>query len=59
LKGGTVEIYKKLSVQPWWELNELGDISCIAIGDVCNQEKNSVLVFTWSGLCYILDIFPR
>ena len=59
LKDGTILIYKGKSATPFWELNNVGTISCLTIGDVCNQKKNSILVFSCSGQCSIFDILTR
>nr|CAB3257097.1 integrin-alpha FG-GAP repeat-containing protein 2 [Phallusia mammillata] len=52
---GTLSVYKGDSLQPWQTLNDLGDISCICIGDILNTGKPMVTIITVGGNCTVID----
>lgn len=43
----------------WQVFKELGFISCVAVGDILNQNLNSLVVVTTEGWCYVYNNAPR
>jgi Integrin-alpha FG-GAP repeat-containing protein 2 len=53
----TLTICRKLL--PWWSADNLGTISCIAVGDVRNSGFNSLVVIAAEGQCHIFDVWAE
>lgn len=43
----------------WQCFKDLGFISCVAVGDILNQNFNSLIVVTTEGWCYIYNNATR
>jgi hypothetical protein len=53
---GELWIFKGRSKYPWKRSASLGSITCLTIGDVRNNGKNSLVAIASEGLCYFFDI---
>ncbi|CAL1547112.1 unnamed protein product [Lymnaea stagnalis] len=53
---GYVAIFKGESPKPWKKTNISGMLTCLAVGEVHLQKKNSLVCMTAEGWCYIYDI---
>ncbi|XP_067654862.1 KICSTOR complex protein ITFG2-like [Haliotis asinina] len=56
---GDLSVFKGSSVTPWRKTSDLGMITCIGLGDICNKGKNNLVCLTAEGWCYIFDIRPE
>ncbi|KAK7486416.1 hypothetical protein BaRGS_00022340 [Batillaria attramentaria] len=53
---GDLSIFKGNSTQPQKKASNLGMITCVRIGDICNLNKNLLVCLTAEGCCYIFDV---
>ncbi|KAI0209357.1 KICSTOR complex protein ITFG2 [Lamellibrachia satsuma] len=45
--------------QPLWKASDLGMITCLEIGNVCNHSMNYVVALNGEGWCYIFAVKPQ
>ncbi|XP_017774191.1 PREDICTED: integrin-alpha FG-GAP repeat-containing protein 2-like [Nicrophorus vespilloides] len=50
---GEVVIFK--GKEKWQTINNLGFVCCLAVGDIFNQNRNSLVIITGDGWCHIYD----
>ncbi|CAG8476067.1 6253_t:CDS:10 [Funneliformis mosseae] len=57
---GELAVFKGISVcgEPYMICNGLGTITCLAIGDIKNSGKNSIVCVNAEGQCHIFDVEP-
>ncbi|CAI2181779.1 19126_t:CDS:10 [Funneliformis geosporum] len=57
---GELAVFKGISVcgEPYMICNGLGTITCLAIGDIKNSGKNSIVCVNAEGQCHIFDVAP-
>jgi len=48
-------VFKGRLLKPWQVISDLGDISCIAVGDVFNKSCNVIMVFAVDGCCSVIE----
>jgi hypothetical protein len=52
---GELMIFKGDQKKPWRVCSGLGSITCMAVGDVRNVHKSSLVVIASEGTCYVFD----
>lgn len=53
---GTLAVFKGRGHKPWKRCSNLGMISCVGIGDLCNTGKNKLYCLTAEGWFYVFDV---
>ncbi|CAE1251378.1 ITFG2 [Acanthosepion pharaonis] len=53
---GTLSVFKGKEFSPWKKCSDLGMITCVKVGDICNSGKNFLVCLTAKGWCYIFDV---
>ncbi|XP_063412681.1 KICSTOR complex protein ITFG2-like [Mytilus trossulus] len=53
---GDLHIFRGTFSSPWRKCSDLGMLTCIGIGDVCNKGKNTLLALTAEGWCYLFEV---
>ncbi|CAC5398146.1 ITFG2 [Mytilus coruscus] len=53
---GDLHIFRGTYSSPWRKCSDLGMLTCIGIGDVCNKGKNTLLALTAEGWCYLFEV---
>lgn len=53
---GDLAVFKGENTNPVWVASDLGLITSVIVGDLTNLARNSLLVITSCGFCYIFDL---
>ena len=54
--SGELYIFKGKHTKPWMVSSGLGMITCIGVSDILNTGRNSVIVLSSEGWCYIFNL---
>eukprot|EP01124_Arcella_intermedia_P024740 TRINITY_DN4243_c0_g1_i2.p1 TRINITY_DN4243_c0_g1~~TRINITY_DN4243_c0_g1_i2.p1 ORF type:complete len:359 (-),score=60.86 TRINITY_DN4243_c0_g1_i2:460-1536(-) len=54
--SGELAIFKGSKENPWKYCDHLGTINCIVVGNLRNEKKNSLVVLTGEGYCFLFDV---
>lgn len=52
---GDMAIFKGKTTKAWREYHQLGMITCILVGDICNINENVVFSITSEGWCHLMS----
>ncbi|XP_038078141.1 KICSTOR complex protein ITFG2-like isoform X2 [Patiria miniata] len=55
---GELSVFKGNNTQPWATCSNLGMITCLGVGDICNSGKNCLVTISGEGLCSIFYRVP-
>lgn len=55
---GDLFIHKGRETRPWRKASDLGMITCLDIGDVCNHGINFLVVSSLEGWCHVFAVKP-
>ncbi|XP_064634763.1 KICSTOR complex protein ITFG2-like [Lineus longissimus] len=53
---GQMRVFKLTDSRPWGYCSDLGMITCIGVGDICNLGRNFIVCLTAEGKCHIFDL---
>ncbi|XP_067931995.1 KICSTOR complex protein ITFG2-like [Watersipora subatra] len=57
--SGHLLVYKGSEPKAWKSCRDLGTITCVAVGDICNSNTNTILVLSADGWCNVFHVSPQ
>ncbi|CAH1785778.1 unnamed protein product [Owenia fusiformis] len=54
--NGELMVFKGRDSKPWRKASDLGMITCIGVGDICNKGKNMLVSLSAEGWCHIFCV---
>ncbi|GAM27919.1 hypothetical protein SAMD00019534_110950 [Acytostelium subglobosum LB1] len=53
---GNLTIFKGIDKHPWKVANNIGSITCVAVGDLLDSHRNLLVVISSEGICNIYNV---